>query len=43
MAAMPLLFGALGTAVGAPVLFWLMSAALGAGSVQALRIGPQRA
>jgi MFS family permease len=42
MAAMPLLFGALGTAVGAPVLFWLMAAALGAGSVQALRIGPQR-
>lgn len=42
MAAMPLLFGALGTAAGAPVLFWLMAAALGAGSVQALRIGPQR-
>jgi len=42
MAAMPLLFGVLGTAVGAPVLFWLMSAALGAGSVQALRIGPHR-
>lgn len=42
MAAMPLLFGVLGTAVGAPVLFWLMAAALGAGSVQALRIGPQR-
>jgi MFS family permease len=38
MAAMPLLFGALGTAVGAAALFWLMSVALGAGSVQARRI-----
>ncbi|MFC5509773.1 MFS transporter [Massilia jejuensis] len=42
MAAMPLMFGVLGSAVGAPVLFWLMAAALGAASVQALRIGPQR-
>jgi MFS family permease len=38
MAAMPLLFGALGTAVGAAALFWVMAAALGAGSVQARRI-----
>ncbi|MFC5509513.1 MFS transporter [Massilia jejuensis] len=42
MAAMPLMFGVLGSAVGAPVLFWLMAAALGAASVQGLRIGPQR-
>jgi MFS family permease len=42
MAAMPLLFGALGTAVGAAALFWLMSAALGAGSVQARRIHARR-
>ena len=38
MAAMPLLFGAVGAAAGATVLFWLMSAALGAGGVQARRI-----
>lgn len=38
MAAMPLLFGALGTAAGAAVLLWLMSAALGAGGIQARRI-----
>ena len=42
MAAMPLLFGALGTALGAAALFWLMSAALGAGSVQARRIHARR-
>jgi MFS family permease len=40
MAAMPLLFGALGAMVGAAALFWLMSAALGAGSAQASRIRP---
>ncbi|MGF6275836.1 MFS family permease [Massilia sp. UYP11] len=40
MAAMPLLFGAVGTAAGATVLFWLMSAALGMGSIQARRIRP---
>lgn len=40
MAAMPLLFGALGTAAGATALFWLMSAALGLGSVQAGRLRP---
>ena len=40
MAAMPLLFGALGTAAGATALFWLMSAALGAGSLQAGRLRP---
>ncbi|WP_313034628.1 MFS transporter [Massilia alkalitolerans] len=40
MAAMPLLFGAVGAAAGATVLFWLMSAALGAGGVQARRIRP---
>lgn len=38
MGAMPLLFGAVGAAAGATVLFWLMSAALGAGGVQARRI-----
>ncbi|WP_312549275.1 MFS transporter [Massilia sp.] len=38
MAAMPLLLGALGTAAGAAALFWLMSAALGVGSMQAGRI-----
>jgi MFS family permease len=40
MAAMPLLFGAVGAAAGATVLFWLMSAALGVGGVQARRIRP---
>lgn len=40
MAAMPLLFGAVGTAAGATVLFWLMSAALGMGGFQARRIRP---
>lgn len=38
MAAIPLLLGALGTAAGAAALFWVMSAALGMGSVQAGRI-----
>ena len=38
MAAMPLLFGALGAAAGATALFWLMSAALGIGGVQAGRL-----
>jgi MFS family permease len=38
-ALMPLLFGALGAAVGASALFWLMSAAVGSGSVPARRIG----
>lgn len=36
---MPLLFGAVGTAVGAAALFWVMGAAVGAGSLQARRIG----
>jgi MFS family permease len=34
MAAMPLLFGAAGAALGAGTLFWIMAAALGAGSVR---------
>lgn len=38
MAAMPLLLGVLGTAAGAGALFWLMSAALGVGCMQAGRI-----
>jgi predicted MFS family arabinose efflux permease len=37
-ALMPLLFGALGAVVGASTLFWLMAAAVGAGSVPARRI-----
>jgi dipeptide/tripeptide permease len=37
-AVMPLLFGALGAAVGASSLFWLMGVAVGAGSVPARRI-----
>lgn len=37
-ALMPLLFGALGALVGASALFWLMGAAVGAGSVPARRI-----
>ena len=41
-AVMPLLFGALGAAVGASTLFWLMSAAVGSGSWQALRVRPGR-
>lgn len=39
-AVMPLLFGALGAAVGASTLFWLMGAAIGGGSWQALRVRP---
>jgi hypothetical protein len=38
-ALMPLLFGAVGAAVGASALFWLMGAAVGAGSWQARRVG----
>jgi MFS family permease len=41
MAAMPLLFGALGAAAGAAGLFWMMAAALGAGSIQARRLRPR--
>jgi sugar phosphate permease len=37
-AAMPLMFGLAGAAVGAATLFWVMAAALGAGSFQARRI-----
>ena len=36
--AMPLLFGAGGAALGAGALFWVMSAAVGAGSLQARRL-----
>jgi MFS family permease len=36
---MPLLFGAAGAAIGAASLFWLMGAAVGAGSVPARRLG----
>lgn len=39
-AVMPLLFGALGAAVGASTLFWLVGAAVGGGSWPALRAGP---
>lgn len=38
-ALMPLLFGALGAAVGASALFWLMGLAVGAGSWQARQVG----
>jgi MFS family permease len=38
-ALMPLLFGALGAALGASALFWLMGAALGLGSWQARQMG----
>ena len=37
-AVMPLLFGVLGAALGASTLFWLMGAAVGGGSWQALRV-----
>jgi MFS family permease len=40
MAAMPLLFGALGTSLGAAPLFWLMALATGAGAVQARGVRP---
>ncbi|HJW12995.1 MAG TPA: MFS transporter [Albitalea sp.] len=36
---MPLLFGVVGAALGAAPLFWLMGAAVGAGSVPARRVG----
>ena len=39
-ALMPLLFGALGATLGASTLFWLMGAAVGTGSWQALRVRP---
>lgn len=39
MSAMPLVFGAVGASVGAGALFWIMAAALAAGSVKAGRIG----
>ena len=38
-ALMPLMFGLAGAALGAATLFWVMAAALGAGSFQARRIG----
>jgi MFS family permease len=38
-AVMPLMFGLAGAALGAATLFWVMAAALGAGSLQARRIG----
>jgi len=40
-ALMPLLFGLLGAALGASMLFWLMGVAVGAGSVPARRIGAE--
>lgn len=40
MAAMPLLFGALGTSLGAAPLFWLMALATGAGAWQARGVRP---
>lgn len=36
---MPLLFGAAGTAIGAAMLFWVMGAAVAAGSLPARRLG----
>jgi MFS family permease len=39
-AVMPLLFGVLGATVGVSTLFWLMGAAVGSGSWQALRVRP---
>jgi MFS family permease len=38
--AMPLAFGALGAAIGAASLFWVMGAAIGLGSLTARRVGP---
>ncbi len=38
-ALMPLMFGLAGAAIGAATLFWAMAAGLGAGSLQARRIG----
>jgi MFS family permease len=40
--AMPLLFGLLGTAVGAATLFWVMGAAIAAGGAAARRLGTGR-
>lgn len=37
---MPLLFGLAGTAIGAATLFWVMGAAVGAGSLPARRMAP---
>jgi MFS family permease len=42
MALMPLLFGAIGAGIGAAALFWLMSGALGLGSLQARTIHADR-
>jgi len=42
-ALMPLLFGALGTALGASALFWLMGAVLGSGTLATRRVGPPAA
>ena len=39
---MPLLFGALGTLVGAAALFWAVGSAVGAGSWLARRLDPAR-
>lgn len=41
-ALMPLLFGAAGAAIGAATLFWMMAAAVGAGSWQARQVGRAR-
>ena len=41
-ASMPLLFGVAGAALGASVLFWLMGAAVAAGSLEARRVGRPR-
>lgn len=38
MTAMPLLFGAVGASVGAPVLFWMMALALSVGGVESFRL-----
>jgi len=38
-ALMPLMFGLGGTAIGAAGLFWIMAAAVSAGSVAARRVG----
>tara|TARA_B100001105_G_scaffold250187_2_gene238152 strand:+ start:4506 stop:5756 length:1251 start_codon:yes stop_codon:yes gene_type:complete len=41
MAAMPLIFGALGSSLGAAPLFWLMALATGAGALQACGVRAQ--
>jgi len=38
MTTMPLVFGAVGVSLGAPVLLWAMGCALGAGGWQSLRL-----